>query len=206
MRCLCGEGELEHFAGGGVVGAGEGSRRVEMMAFDVAGGNVEVQSGLIEGVRGQAEVAFGDWFDSDWSGAEGRRERMEQRRGLVVGDAAEQRQIVAGLQQTEVVEDGFGRDFGLGEAEIAANGVVQGLLADSLTAEKGIEQGKVFRLNGAPVGVLGEQVVGVHADQERRVWVDLLNLFDGGFADGEILGEVDLFEGGVFADEIGGKR
>ncbi len=88
---------------------------------------------------------------------------------------------------------------GGGGSDGCAEGVLQGLLA----GEEVVEEGELCGGDGGAVGAGGEEIVGVHGDEKRGVGVFGGDLLDGAFADGEIVGEVDLFEGRVFADELG---
>ncbi len=101
-----------------MVGAGQRRRGVEVVAFDVTGRDFEVQDGLVEGIGGEAKVAFRERLDRYRSWSERGGKGVKQRRGLHVGYAAKERQVVARLQQAKVVEDRFGGDLGLREAEV----------------------------------------------------------------------------------------
>src|ERR1700735_189401 len=74
-----------------------------------------------------------------------------------------------------------------------------------LAGEEVVEEGELGGGDGGAVGAGGGEIVGVHGDEEGGVGVAVGDLVDGAFADGEVVGEVDLFEGGVFADEFGGE-
>ena len=71
-----------------------------------------------------------------------------------------------------------------------------------LTGEKLVEQRKLFAGDGIAIGTGREEVVGVHRDEEGRVFVICGDLLHCTLANCEVVYEVDLFEGGVFADQF----
>ncbi len=72
---------------------------------------------------------------------------------------------------------------------------MEGFLTEALAVEEVVEQGQVVGGDGGAVGALGEQVTGVHGDEKGGVGIGDLDLPDGGFANGEVGGEIDFLKG-----------
>jgi len=84
-------------------------------------------------------------------------------RGVV--DASEKGQVVGGLEEAEVVEDGFVSCIRCGEGRVRADVGAKSLLQALLTRKEVVKQGEMFGGDGAAVGTGGEEVVGVHRDE-----------------------------------------
>ncbi len=78
-------------------------------------------------------------------------------------------------------------------------------LIGALALEKRIEQSETIGRDCRAVGMRGEQIVGVHGDEQAGVWVLLGDDAHGAVANGKIVLEIDFFKSGVFADKFGGK-
>jgi hypothetical protein len=131
------------------------------------------------------------------------RERMEERGGAGEDDAGEEREVVAGLEEAEVFGQGGKGEVGVVEAAGVGTSGPEIELPLALVGDERIEERELGGLDGGAVRVLGEEVAGVHRDQDRGVGVRFGDDFEGASADTEVLGEIDLLKGGVLADEVG---
>jgi hypothetical protein len=97
----------EHFGRGGGVGLLQFVGGGEILAADVAGREAEFERGACEGVGVEHEVARAGGADFHAGvAAVAERQRVQQVGGAGEIDAGEQRQIVRGLQQAEMVVNG----------------------------------------------------------------------------------------------------
>lgn len=122
-----------------------------------------------------------------------------------VVDAGQEGHVVGGLEETEVVEDGFVGGVRCAERRVRADFGAESLLQVLLSIEEVIEEGELFGSDGAAIGTGGQEVVGVHRNEQGGVGVIRCDLLDGALTDGEVVGKVDLFECRIFADEFRGE-
>ena len=72
-------------------------------------------------------------------------------RGGVV-DAGEEGQVVVGLEEAEVIQDGFIAGLRGGEGRVRADVGAESLLQMQLAVEEGVEEGELFGCDGAAIG------------------------------------------------------
>src|ERR1700719_2882834 len=96
---------------------------------------------------------------------------MQQMSRLAKVDTGQQRKIVGGLQQPEVIEDRGFAYLVLREARIGSNLPQERLLKGFLLLKKLVEPRQLGGRYGRTVGVVGQQTVGVHGDEQRRVGI-----------------------------------
>jgi hypothetical protein len=126
-------------------------------------------------------------LDDDLAGVTGvERERMEERGGSGEVDAGEEREVVAGLKETEVLGQGGEGEVGVVEAAGVGTSGAQIELPLALVGDERIEERELGGLDGGAVCVLGEEVAGVHRDQDCCVGVGFGNDFEGATADTEV--------------------
>jgi len=72
-------------------------------------------------------------------------------RGGVV-DAREKGHIIGGLEEAEVIQDGFIAGLQCGEGRVRADVGAESLLQMQLAVEEGVEEGELFGCDGAAIG------------------------------------------------------
>ena len=82
--------------------------------------------------------------------------RMQQARGCAEIYAGQQRQIVIGLQQAEMIADGFFTRLLSGKAGILCNFLKQGSLQRLLLHKELVEQRQLVKCNRCPVRMFGQ--------------------------------------------------
>jgi hypothetical protein len=98
-----------------------------------------------------------------------------------------------------MIEDGGLAGLLGSEARVGSDLLPQRFLQSFLLGEKLVEQRQLVGSNRWTVGVIVEQAVGVHGNEHGGVGIFWGDEANGAIADGQIVGEIDLFESGVLA-------